>query len=387
VLIALVALMALMAMVVSVGFWRYEQRLQQTAADSAALAGAVEYTYTTTLATITTAAQTDAASNGFTNGVSNTTVTVNVPPLSGAYAGTGNSVEVIVAKQQPAYFTRLFGQTARVSARAVAILSTANRNCIVALDTDNSAITLDGATLTIPKCGIVSDGGYLLNGGGTIDAASIGYNPSAGNTFNSETFSAATPAPAIPAADPCPTIPGCAYLKANPPTSGTCVSTTTYDSSSTITLSPGNYCSQVLFEGGGNVVFNAGVYNFSGGFTNNNNAAQTMSGTGVTFYASGGIIVGSKCTVNLSAPTTGNTAGVLVYQPVSDTSGFTINGASGGSWAGMIYLPAGQLTLNGGSFNNSLLIVADDILLNNATSISVPTAAFPGYSGHAVLGE
>ena len=103
-----------------------------------------------------------------------------MPPLSGAYAGTSNSVEVIVAKQQPAYFTRLFGQTARVSARAVAILSTANRNCIVALDTGSGAITLDGTTLTIPKCGIMSDGGYLLNGGGTIDAASIGYNASAG---------------------------------------------------------------------------------------------------------------------------------------------------------------------------------------------------------------
>jgi hypothetical protein len=164
------------------------------------------------------------------------------------------------------------------------------------------------------------------------------------------------------------------------------VSQTTYDSSSTITLSPGNYCSQVLFEGGGAVVFDPGVYNFQAGFTNNN--APSMTGSGVTFYIEGGsAIVGSNTAVSLTAPTSGNTAGVLVYQPTSNTSQFILNGSSSGSWAGMVYVPKAQLIVDGGQLTNSLLLVGDDLLFNGGSGINVQSSAFPGYLGHAVLAE
>jgi hypothetical protein len=385
--VAIVAELALASMAVDVGTARSQQRVEQTAADSAALAGAVASSYSTSTAVITAAAQADAASNNFTNGVSGVTVTVNVPPLAGSYAGVAGAVEVVVSQPQSIHFG-IFGRpTTSVSARAVAQLSTANRNCMIALDSSSSAaITVNGGTITMPKCSIVSDGGFLLNGQGTINAASIGYNASSGITLNNENFTSATPAPSVPATDPCPTVPGCAYLTATPPTSGSCASQTTFNSSSTITVSPGKYCSQVLFEGGGPVVFNPGVYDFQSGFTNNN--APSMTGTGVTFYMQGGSgIVGSNTVVNLSAPTSGNTQGVLLYQPASNNSQFILNGSSGGNWAGMTYLPSAEIIVDGGKVTTSMLLVADDFLFNSNSAVNVPTSAFPGYAGHAVLSE
>ncbi len=49
-------------------------------------------------------------------------------------------------------------------------------------------------------------------------------------------------------------------------------------------------------------------------------------------------------------------------------------------------MPA-QLIIDGGEFTNSLLLVADDILLNAATAVNVPSSSFPGLGGHAVLAE
>jgi len=380
----MVSIMTVASLAVDLGYWRYQQRLQQTAADSAALAGTVQLNYTTNGATsITTAAQADAATNGFANGGS-VTVTVNNPPLSGGYSGNNQAVEVIIAKAQPAFFAAVIGKSATTSARAVAMLSTVTRNCMYALNqTDNSAVTIDGGTLNMPKCGIISNGGLLFNGG-TIDAASIGYNSSEGVTDGSTTFTGASPKVAVPATDPCPTVSGCAYLAANPPATSPCISQTTFTAPTT--MQPGTYCGgQVTVNGSGTLNFAAGTYDFENGFTDN--SATAMTGTGVTFYVpSGSFIVNSNVNVSLTAPTTGNDAGVLVYMPSSNTSGLTINGGSGGGWAGMMYLPGGNLIVDGG-LSSWVLTVANQITFNGSPSISIPTAALPGFNGHAVLAE
>jgi Flp pilus assembly protein TadG len=384
---AMFGLIGLTSMAVDFGYWSYQQRLMQTAADSAAIAGTTELAYSNTLASIASAAQTDSASNGFTNGANNTTVTVNNPPLSGSYAGNTQAVEVIVSKQLPVHFAALFGQSSTVvSARAVGMLTTVNRNCIFALDSsNNAAITEDDATITMPKCGMISNGGFLFNQG-TITAASIGHAGS-NITVNNTVFPSASPQTSVQAADPCPTVSGCAYLKANPPAAGNCASQTTFNSSTTITINPGTYCAQVIFEGGGNVVFNPGLYIFESGFVNN--SSPSMSGTGVTFYIQGGnIIINGNPTINFSAPTTGNYAGVLVYQPASNTQQFIINSGTSqtsGGWAGMIYVPGGEIVIDG-VMSSWLLVVADDILLNSSSKINDSNSAFPNFT-HAVLAE
>jgi hypothetical protein len=135
------------------------------------------------------------------------------------------------------------------------------------------------ANIIVALCGIISNGGLLFNQG-TIDAQSIGYAAGSNKAVNNTVFTEALPAPAVHAADPCPTVAGCAYLTANPPTSGSCEGQTTYNSASTITIYPGKYCSTVIFEGGGAVVFSPGVYDFQGGIINNNGSFQFRVGNG-----------------------------------------------------------------------------------------------------------
>src|SRR5580700_11260745 len=74
---------------IDMGYLRYEKRLQQSAADSAAIAGAAQYGYESSVCdgSVSTAAKTDSASNGFTDGSNHVTVTPSCPPSDGPHAG------------------------------------------------------------------------------------------------------------------------------------------------------------------------------------------------------------------------------------------------------------------------------------------------------------
>ncbi|HEV2306844.1 MAG TPA: pilus assembly protein TadG-related protein, partial [Candidatus Acidoferrales bacterium] len=130
--VALVVLMGFAGLAIDMGVLRYEKRLQQTAADAAAIAGANNLAY----GGVTVGAQNAAASNGFTdNGggqVSNCStstnppaavgtvcVQINNPPASGPHAGDGNYVEALVADVHPTYFMKVLGiNSEAITARA-----------------------------------------------------------------------------------------------------------------------------------------------------------------------------------------------------------------------------------------------------------------------------
>jgi hypothetical protein len=106
----------------------------------------------------------------------------------------------------------------------------------------------------------------------------------------------------------------------------------------------------------------------------------------VTFYngSSGAAILIQGSSISLSAPTSGNTIGVMIYQPAANTSAFTMNGGGSGL-AGMLYFPTASVQSNG-ELGNWLLVVANTFLINGS-GVNVPTAAFPGYAGHSELTE
>src|SRR5579885_2109587 len=148
--LALFVLFGAAAMAVDVGYLRYMQRIEQNAADSAAIAGANEIPYND----VTTAAKADAASNGFTDDGTNVIVTVNNPPSSGSYSGNTSAVEVIVKAKHAMFFEKIFGTSSSwVSARSVAIFGSGNGAgpCIYALQND---IDMNSTTINAPSCGI-----------------------------------------------------------------------------------------------------------------------------------------------------------------------------------------------------------------------------------------
>lgn len=376
--LAVVMLLAAASMAVDVGYLRYMQRTQQSAADSAAIAGASELAYPSAN-DVVSAAKADASANGFTHDGSNIIVTVNNPPASGPYAGNTSAVEVIVFAKHAMFFERMLGVAAKsVTTRAVAVYGNGNGagNCIYAL---NSDIDMNSATIRAPSCGIISNGIMNLNGD-NITAAAIGAVGSINVT--SSTFPEASPAHAIAAIDPCPTIAGCAYLTANPPATSPCLVSNLNLNSWTGTLSPGVYCQSVNMNSA-NVTFQPGLYVFTNGVSAN---GTTMTGNGVTFYIAASSFNANSCTFNLTAPSSGNTAGILFFQPAGNVSSANLNSSGGTGVEGAIYMPKGTLTTNS-TFNTWLLIVTGDIHMNSSV-VNVPAnTTFPGSARHGYLAE
>jgi hypothetical protein len=350
---------------IDMGFLRYQKRLQQSAADSAAIAGAAEIPYSGCSTGSCPGATTDSASNGFTDGADNVTVTVYSPPNDGPHAGLAGYVEVLVTKIQPTFFVRIAGvNSATVTARAVAYLSGNLQNCMYALGAGIGGITNSG-DVSAPNCGIISNHNLHTTGNGSITAREIGVEGTA--TGNNH------PTPKtgiIPAADPL------AYLQ--PPAAGGCLAggAGIVNGTTPVTLNPGNYCGGISIKGAQNVTLNPGVYTITGGGLTFSGSG-TVGGTGVTLYigASGGTVsLGGAQTVNLSAPTTGADAAILFYQDPGNTSAATITGTSNSKFEGALYFPAATLTIDATGNNAAYTIaVAKSLQLGGTSALNFPS--------------
>jgi hypothetical protein len=371
--VMLVVIVGMAALAVDVGYWRYRQRLMQTAADAAAIAGADELKYPA-LADSVTAAKNDAAANGFTddNGVT-VRVAVALPPTTGTHVGNVNAVQVVVAEKQPLFFGGAFGLAPQwISATAVALLSTP-ATCVYALSNDSKAIQANGAQLTATTCGFSSNGGFVVPGS-TVTASLIGYviGPYG---YNGQSYPQAQPTLIAANADPCLTIAGCAYLKANPPNSGACLNANPPYSQS-VTIQPGRYCTQLYVEGANTLTFAPGVYEFDNGM---NVYGATVNGAGVTFYngTGGASLTIQSPSITLTAPTSGNTSGVVLYQNAANSAIFDERSATT-SITGLMYFPSATVQ-NDGAQNTWTSLVASVINVFGG-SITIPA------NGNQVLG-
>ncbi|GAC1429806.1 MAG: pilus assembly protein TadG-related protein [Candidatus Velthaea sp.] len=376
--LAFVVLMGFTGLAVDVGYERYQQRAQQSATDSAAIAGASELIYSQSGSLA--AARKESASNGFTHDGAATIVSVNNPPQSGTYSGNTRAIEVIIDATRPTFFEQVLGKsTQTIETRSTALLAPPTRRpCIYALSPSPSGIRLNAPNLNAPNCGIISNGDYRSNSG-TVGVGEIGVVGSI--TANSTTFLEATPRASIAVADPCALTSGCAYLKANPPATAPCDHTSLGYNAQTVTLYPGIYCGGTRFNAS-NVALSPGVYVFDGGLTS---SATALTGNGVTLILTTGALTANAGSYDLTAPSSGNTQGVVYYQPAGNTSGITLNGNSGTrNVQGEVYAPTAALTTNA-SFGSWTLIVASDITLNSGTMNVPATSTFPGGIQSAVL--
>lgn len=368
----LVVLFGAAALALDIGYLRYEQRLQQTAADSAALAGAAEHSYPGS--DYAAAAKADSATNGFTDGTNGVSIAVNNPPSSGAYTSDSTAVEVLVTSTHPTFFANVLPGivSGKVTARAVARLTTNNNNCLYMLDS-SAQTNMNNQTINASGCSMILNGSANMNGA-TITASPIGYGINAGapNT-NGATFPQATPAPAIPADDPCHDISGCAYLAANTPSTTSCTSLNVGKASNP-TINPGCYSTLDVSSATGTVTLNAGLYVINGAF---NGSGATITGSGVTIYfTANGTADFNKATLTLSAPTSGNDNGVLFYSTNSSAPNF--NKVTNASYTGLIYFPQASVNFNktGGGYV---------VLVFGSANFNGSTMTFPPPSTNASL--
>lgn len=348
------------------GYQYMSQRKLQHAADVTAYAAGARKRAGDSAAEIRAAALHVATRAGFRPDMG--MMTINIPPQSGADAGNPNSVEVLLTLSQPRYFSALVSnQPLDMQGRAVArVAKTGSTACVLALSpTGMGAITVTGATsVALDGCDIAansnaSDALLMSGSSATLDldcayvvgqaVTTAGLNIGCGQVREF--------APIV--RDPYDSI-------AEPAAVGTCRNRNVGSPNSSTTLTPTeNHPSGVKsmrFCGGldakGNVTFGPGLYIIEGGdFTINSgnvdsSGTASLAGEGVTFYFTGGgrLRLGSNGLLNFEAPKTGPFAGIAFFGSRSQ-SGIThrINGASGSTLQGAVYLPASQVELTGNS--------------------------------------
>ncbi len=168
-----------------------DKRTMQTAADAAAIAGALDLNSAgsgslVNLGNVVLAARAASAANGFTDALNGVHVTVNDPPTWPASnyvgpVGTPNGyVEVTITKTEPTIFLALFGYpSVTVLARAVAT-NTGPGVCVFAGIGNNpptgTPLTVAGGTIQATQCGVVvnSNNSPPMAVSGSLTATSVG---------------------------------------------------------------------------------------------------------------------------------------------------------------------------------------------------------------------
>jgi Flp pilus assembly protein TadG len=365
--LCMTCLLGFVALAADVGVMLRQKRLVQTAADAAAIAGALEINYSS--GSISSAAQAAAVQNGFTNGTNGATVTINHGPASGPHAGNLSYVEAIVSQTQPTLFMSLFGVLNMTpTARAVAQNGGSSYGCVYALSPTGTGMSLQGAfNLNAPNCGVIIDssdcGGKKTDAlvftgkAGTITAGSVGVvGCISGSSSGTQPVS-----PIVPQSDPL------SYLIASFPTPTGCTVPNAGGKkgagvlTGTITPPGGTVCysGDVTIS---NATLNAGTYVFTGNVT----LDGTVIGTGVTLDLSstgGSLSQNSNSTLNIVAPTSGTFNGVAIMAPPTNVNG-TLNfniGSSTGTIKGIVYAPDATLTLQDNG-SGGLVLITDLIV-------------------------
>src|ERR1700688_3766594 len=103
--LGMLTFLAAAGLAIDMGYLRYEKRVMQSAADSAALAAATDLNLGNSGAGVASGdALAVSASNGFQDGVNNTTVTVSFPGVN-----PGQAVQVTIQKIIPSFFMVAWG--------------------------------------------------------------------------------------------------------------------------------------------------------------------------------------------------------------------------------------------------------------------------------------
>ena len=256
-------------------------------------------------------------------------------------------------------------QTLPVNATATAtVKASSDKVCILLLDTTASqALTLNsGATINAPNCQVhvksSANPAAVFNSGTTLSTKKTciaGANIIDNGGTHSNVIKSCTTV-ADPFAGTLPT-----------PASATCNYSNVNVNGGTYTAQPGVYCGWINLDNSVTVNFQPGVYVIKGGGVNVNGG--TWNGTGVTFYFpdSSYIQFNGTVTLNLTAPTTGNYANLLMYEATGlAKSSFSMNATAGATMTGLIYLPSRGLTLNSGASvkSNNLTMVLDTLMVN-----------------------
>ena len=339
--VILTALFGFLAVATDTGWLFHQRRRMQAAADAGALYGAQQIRRgKRTPADVESLSDHGAfkgtADNGFTNGTDGAVVTVDYPPATGNYVGNDRAVEVTICQPQRTFFMPVFGvDSADVCTRAVAGYLGQSEGCIYALNpTIEKAMHVHSNTTANVDCGVIINssnvGGLYVSSGsclattsasvnganfvGDDDDNNCGYGNGLAVSTEPSTLMPQEPDPLIGLPVPPEVDYGCyrnAYEVKLP--------------ADVATLQPDKkWCWGLLIDCAtcGTITLPSGNYVMAGGSLTITGSTTVVHGSEVMFYATDfpsmvvnaeGILVGSGATVNLSAPSSGDFEGILMY--------------------------------------------------------------------------
>lgn len=376
--LALPALMGAAALAVDAGFFYLEQQRLQVAADAAAVGAAYLLPGNPTAAQLQSAAQ--QAAQGATGGALAGTLATPI-----GISATASAVTVTLTSQASGFFSPALRLVApALTARATAGIKPGPA-CVLALNTSiSNAIEVAGSgTLTASNCGVFANSpatsAINVSDSGSINAQSVAAVGGV-TTSSSGTLSPSPPITGA-AARPDP------YAQMVPPSApATCNFTNaTFNGGKTqyFTQSANVFCGNTTFSGNTTGQFDAGIYYIVNGnltFT----GSSVSSSQGTTFVLTGTTPGSFNWTGNsngqISAPTSGPTAGIAIWQTCgsggspANVIDNQLTGSSVLTVAGGVYAPCGELNLNG---NVQMVAAPGETLSVVADLVQV--------SGHGVL--
>ncbi len=274
----------------------------------------------------------------------------NVDTATYAVIATPNEKErtidvTISMDHHPYFFLGYFTGSPQIAVNASAKLSGETPVCLLALDDFPAGTMSIGGTSSISAkgCAAYSNShspiGLFVSDTSLLDTA---FTCTAGG-FRGP-LGSYKPAPTVD----CPLMID--PLAGRPlPTVGPCDFTNFTVKKTAQTLNPGVYCGGVLIQTKAVVTLNPGVYIIKGGQLKTTGLG-TLQGKGVTIYFTGtgaSMALDGTSTVSLEAPSTGPTAGLLLFQdPAMPLTQYEISSKLASKLLGTIYLPNGELIIN-----------------------------------------
>jgi Flp pilus assembly protein TadG len=358
------AILGVTGFAIDLGIAYTQKAMLQKVADSAALAGAITWSKSSSSTAVTAAIKDIVAANGLPTSV---IVTSGTGYLASSPKDTGTkAVQVSLSESSPLSLTQAITSLTSVTTTAYALAeigsTTGTAACLLALQTLMVNSTINATGCAVQANGTASNA-ITVNSGGSITAANI--NTPGGIVKNGTiTGTITTGAPTV--ADP--------YSGAQSAASQGFTNCQNYNNQTTLST-PGCY-SNVNLNGTSLTLTGSGTNGGTYYFTNINvNSGGSITGTNVTMVTENNFSPNGNIT--LTAPTGGPFNGIAMYAMggINFNSGvvFKINGA--------VYAPTSTLIPDSGAFNSSACtyLVAQYITFNSGSNVTLPQVNCSSY--------
>ena len=384
----MLSLLTMTAFSFNAGYMYDKRNRLQAAADAAAMTGAIEVRRAPTISDpdLLKFAQQQVSAHNFDPTATGFVLTVNHPPASGPYAGSGfpGFVEVIASEQTETFFGNLISW-AGLAPRARAVSGTgANPNCIVVLSYMKFTNPATGSTLDSTDCSITINGEGSpaptndLYNRANITARTIGVRHLgtqgcwSGGDCTNVVYGVA------PGTDPLWDLPGLTPPASRGLPAPTCSAPYAFVAAETISTSDVNkYACGFDIKGVGTspgtvVTFQAGLYWINGPVTASGGGTIRFSGTDVMlFYTAASSVdlsASNNVEIYLRAPTTATSTtyeGILWFHDRLTPVGTVVDLGSQNTTmyvSGALYFPTTVVRMNNGNrppvTNDCTVIVA-----------------------------